>query len=430
MGRWMILLVVAAVLPASGQVLSTATNAITPAASTVTVDVKVLAIPSSGLRELGLYFPDGASEGERPGGFAIVLPAEEAAALPKDPDTIAIHSLRITPTAGTPAKFRVEARTAVTASFPVDPPYFEVSLGFEVTSKSVSEKNVQLSTASVVQIRRGPGALGSVAPLLFETQPIKHEVQLPEGRTILLGGFFTAADASRLPDIPPNPESPMLHYVLSKGPKKATDHEVVVLLSPRVVEAVGKVPASIPRITETVTPQAPPQQAPLKAPQAPPEQAPLRALQAPPEQAPLNVAAPAEVAPVIASQPPRPVDLQPVISALVTTPEVVSPPFVAMVTPRPAPPVAKLAPAPLARRDRSAEYTVQVGAFKSSVKAEALAGKLEKQFAEVFVAEVPEADTPYRVRIGHLSNLAAARQLKQKLTKQGIDSFIVLPSAR
>jgi hypothetical protein len=157
MGRWMILLVVAAVLPASGQVLSTATNATTPAFSGVTVDVKVLAIPSAGLRELGLYFPDGTSEGTaRPGGFAIVLPAEEALALPKDPDTIAIHSLKLMPIPGIPSRFRVEARTAVTASFPVDPPYFEVSFGFEVTSKSVSQKNVALSTGSVVQIRRGP----------------------------------------------------------------------------------------------------------------------------------------------------------------------------------------------------------------------------------------------------------------------------------
>jgi len=400
----MILLVVAAVLPASGQVLSTATNATTPAFSGVTVDVKVLAIPSAGLRELGLYFPDGTSEGTaRPGGFAIVLPAEEALALPKDPDTIAIHSLKLMPIPGIPSRFRVEARTAVTASFPVDPPYFEVSFGFEVTSKSVSQKNVALSTGSVVQIRRGPGAAGSVAPLLFETQMIKHDLQVPEGRTILLGGFFTATDASRLPDIPPNPESPMLQYVLSKGPKKPTDPEIVVLLTPRLIE--GMAPTSVPRITETVTPQAP-----------------AVAVAVPPV-----TPAPVPVAPV---QTPTSVDLQPVISALVTTPEVVSPPFVAMLTPRPAPNVAKLAAAPMPKRDRTAEYGVQVGAFRSKAKAEALAGKLEKQFSEVFVTEIPDADPPYRVRVGHLSNLASARQLKQKLAKQGMDSFIVLPSAR
>jgi cell division septation protein DedD len=354
------------------------------------------------LRELGLFFPDGTSEGfsSRPGGFAIVLPADDAEALIKDTDTIAIHSLKLPPSTGAPSKFRVEARTAVTASFPVDAPYFEVSLSFEVLSKSVLQKSAALSTKSVVQIRRGPGALGSVAPLLFETQPIKHDLQVPEARTILLGGFFTAADASRLPDIPPNRESPLLHYVLTKGPKAATDPEIIVLLTPRFVEPLEKLPIPVPRITETVVPQTPVQPAPS-----------VPAVTPPPA--------------------PKPVDLQPVISALVTTPEVVSPPFVAMVTPHPAPPVAKLAPTPLAKRDRSvAEYSVQVGAFRSIAKAEALAGKLERKFTEVFVAEIAETDAPYRVRIGHLQNLTAAKQLKQKLTKQGVDSFIVLPSAR
>jgi cell division protein FtsN len=397
MARWLMLIVLAAVIPAAAQVVLP-TNATVPA-SAVAVEVRVLAVPGAGLSKLGLFFPD-VTEGQgRPSGFAIVLPEGESEALTKDQDTIGIHSLKLAPTSGGPAKFRVEARTAITASFPVNPPYFEVSLGFEITSKPVAQKHIALSTGSVVQIRRGPGAVGSVAPLLFETQPIKHDVQVPEGKTILLGGFFTAADAARLPDIPPNPESPVLQYVLSKKPRTSNDNEIVVLLTPRLVDAPAVVPTQMPRITEVRPAQEP-------------------ALPAPPP--------PQEAAAVQAPQP-KPVDLQPVISALVTTPEVVSPPYVAMVTPRPAPPIVTKPITPMPKRNSTPGYTVQVGAFRSSAKAEALAEKLEKQFPDVFVEEISDGNTPYRVRVGHLSNLSSAKQLRQKLLQRGIDSFVVLP---
>jgi cell division septation protein DedD len=393
------LLVIAVQFPAVGQVLST-TNATNSPSSAVSLDVKVLAVPGSGLRELGLFFPDGgAGEPVRPGGFAIVLREGEAEALAKDPETVAIHSLRLPPKADAPAKFRVEARTPITEAYPVNPPYFEVALGFEVTSKTVSQRNVALSTVSVVQIRRGPGEPRSAAALLLETQPIKHDVQVPEGKTILLGGFFTASDSARLPDIPPTPESPMLHYVLSKGPRGTGHPEIVVLLTPRLVESPGGV--RIPVITEAMPSPGPPQSV--------------------------------QTAPAVAasqSSEPKPLDLKPVISALVTTPEVVAPPISPMVTVRPAPPIAKLAPVPLAKRDARPSYSVQVGAFRSSEKADSLMGKLQKQFDEVFVEETPGAVTPYRVRIGPLPTLAVAKQIRQRLTQRGIESFVVLPASR
>jgi cell division septation protein DedD len=324
------------------------------------------------------------------------LPEGEGEALVKDQDTIGIHSLKLAPNSGAPSRFRVEARTAITASFPVNPPYFEVSLGFEIAPKPVSQKNIWLLTSSVVQIRRGPGVTGSVAPLLFETQPIKNSLQVPEGKSILLGGFFTAADAARLPDIPPNPESPVLQYVLSKRPRTSADNEIVVLLTPRVVDAPAPIAVPTPRITEVVPPQAPP------APSSPRETVPP-------------------------TSQPTPVDLQPVISALVTTPEVVAPPFVAMVTPRPAPPLVSKPAILMPKRNASSSYTVQVGAFRSSTKADALAEKLEKQFQDVFVEEIPGGNTPYRVRIGRFASLSTAKQLRQKLLKSGIESFVVLP---
>ena len=240
----LVFLVLATQFSATAQTPATNVNA--THASAVAVEVKVLAIPATGSKDLELFFPESpADESGRPGGFAIVLSDDEAQALVRDPGTIAIHNLRLPPSTGKPAKFRVEARTAVTASYPVNPPYFEVALGFEISGRAISD-SVALSTESVVQIRRGSGAGAGVAALLLETTPIRNNIQVPAGRSILLGGFFTAADSARVPEVTPKPDSPILSYVLSKAPKSADDPEIVVLLIPRIVDAPDVIPDRVP----------------------------------------------------------------------------------------------------------------------------------------------------------------------------------------
>src|SRR4030095_1091693 len=115
----LLFLVLATQHSATAQVLKTNTNA-TPA-SAVALEVKVLAVPVAGLKDLELFLPESPSdEPGRPRRVAVVLPDDEAQALVRDPGTIAIHNLKLPPTSGTPAKFRVEARTAVTSSYPVN----------------------------------------------------------------------------------------------------------------------------------------------------------------------------------------------------------------------------------------------------------------------------------------------------------------------
>ena len=75
-------------------------------------------------------------------------------------------------------------------------------------------------------------------------------------------------------------------------------------------------------------------------------------------------------------------------------------------------------------------YTVQVGAFGSSDNAETLVVELKKKFEGVFVDKAPSGATPYRVRVGRLVDLAAARQIQSRLTAQGFDSSlcsVILP---
>jgi cell division septation protein DedD len=277
-------------------------------------------------------------------------------------------------------------------------PYFEVGMTFEVTPRVFPNRHVAISSASVVQVRRGPAPQGGLAPLAFETKPIRHDIQIPAGKTILLGGFLTASNSSGLPRIPVTPGNPVLGYVGTQSPRKGDAPEIIVLLSPRVIgmvepiapPAVSIVPAVKESSREPEVRTEPPV-LPISTSNAHPK---------PEISIPVSVPKPAP-APA-ASVPPVPVPR----------------------TPAPDAPVRKASPA---SKKTARFFTVQVGAFSSSVKAESLATELKKKFQGVFVDQAPVGTTPYRVRVGRLSTLAAAKRVRSRLQALGFESFVVTP---
>ena len=388
------LLALACHLQALGQV-SALTTADARRDPEILIEAKVLGIPAALVGELGLVLPESPSGVPgSPTGFAVVLPADEATSLVQDSRTKAVHSLKLQGTPGTALKFRVDTRVPANANSPSDtPPYFEVSMAFDVTPNVFPSRNIALATASTLQIRRGPGPTDGVVPLLFETQPIKHDIQIPEGKTILLGGFLTASNSSGLPVVPMIEGNPILGYILSKSPRKGNETEIVVLLTPRLSGVPDEVAKPAP-----VTRAEPP--------------------------APSNT-------PVLVSDSPTKLDL-PVSSNLpvATIPPVGTPTNPARATPAPTPERA-LVPspsvaAPVAQVDRHF-YSVQAGAFATTANADTLVEELKKKFEVVFVDRASSGRTPYRVRVGRVPTFAAAKQLQTKLLEQGIDSFIVPP---
>jgi hypothetical protein len=345
----------------------------------ISLDVLVLGLPKSGLRDIGLFFPESdPAETGNATGFAIVIPGEEARTLAGNPHAILVHRLK--EQTANPARVRLDARTPTNPDDPAVQPYYEASIRLEVTSRAVSSRSIVLSTSSAVQIRRGPAAAGGLAALLLETQPVKHDLQVQEGKTILLGGFFSAEDRSRLPNLPAPPESPLLSYVLSKAPRQGQDTEIVILLTPH-------------RIGGTTEP------------------------------APVITAVPAIVPRAII--PPAPPD-PPVVEVAETksnTPGVAS--MASLLAPPPV--LASMSPSPTVSKPDLPFFTVQAGAFQSRAHADTLAAKLEKEFEDVYVDESGGGKTPYRVRVGRLPNLTSAKGIRSKLANAGIESFIVTP---
>jgi hypothetical protein len=528
----------------------------------VLLEAKVLSVPFGALNPLGLSEGSGSGSANTRS-FLLPLAETEARSLVENPATKTVHSMTLHATSGNRTQFRIDTRVPGNSSAGVDT-YFLVGIGIEATPTLRSNRVVSLMTGSVVQIRRGPPSKG-VAPLLFETPLIRHELQIVDGMTILLGGFVAASNIPAISEMASVPNNPILNYVLSKGPKKETDSEIVVMLTPRLrgeaepVAPLITAPAPMPSpparpITAapvlpqpelpvaaalppavrpnplipdslasgaTTVPAPPPPETLLVAPPAigsfpaplspppPPAvtpkvlipasaasvQAAKSDLPAPKtvrlmplphfeHPAPLSAPPPPAVAPKAlipasaADDPPGRANLPvPVIETLapstrfqLSAPDSpLPPPAVRMDLPilvssastpssnllsiASAPPVKSRVPVPISVSlapaatlnlpvpdaptppankpppTDAASHAVQVGAFRDRHRAEALAAEMRKRFGEAFIETDPALRTPYRVRLGQLPNLAAARQLQRKLRSQGFDSFVVFPTA-
>ena len=115
---------------------------------------------------------------------------------------------------------------------------------------------------------------------------------------------------------------------------------------------------------------------------------------------------------------------EPVVAAI--APPVVDEPRVAIPAPVPVPPPATDAtadPAPPAKEVHGV-YTVQVGAFDSIEKAQALMAKLSKKYDSAFIDKVSTGAAPYHVRVGHLVFMEEARQLQRQLIADGFNTYV------
>jgi len=100
-------------------------------------------------------------------------------------------------------------------------------------------------------------------------------------------------------------------------------------------------------------------------------------------------------------------------------PPAVQPPMMAVPSASSAKPPAAATAVPVP----STGYSVQVGAFESSAKADSLVAQLGKRYDTVFIDKV-SGKTPFRVRVGRFANMNEARELQKKIARDGYDTFV------
>ena len=88
-----------------------------------------------------------------------------------------------------------------------------------------------------------------------------------------------------------------------------------------------------------------------------------------------------------------------------------------------------VAPSPRKSETKTGQYTVQVAAFRTEARAGAYAMELNTKYQlDVFVDTLETADPGYlryRVRIGHLPNFNAAKELENQLRRDGLEPLVV-----
>jgi hypothetical protein len=86
-----------------------------------------------------------------------------------------------------------------------------------------------------------------------------------------------------------------------------------------------------------------------------------------------------------------------------------------------------LAP-PRKSENKTTQYTVQVAAFRTEARAGDYAVELNKKYPDVFVDALEETAAKgylrYRVRVGHLPNISAAKELENQLRRDGLEPFV------
>jgi Flp pilus assembly secretin CpaC len=89
-----------------------------------------------------------------------------------------------------------------------------------------------------------------------------------------------------------------------------------------------------------------------------------------------------------------------------------------------------VAPAPKKSDSKTAQFTVQVAAFRTEARAGAYAMELNTKYPiDVFVDTLETTDPAflrYRVRVGHLPNFNAAKELENQLRRDGLDPLVVM----
>jgi len=363
------------------------------AQTSVVVEVRVLELSRTELENLGGTIGKPAFVKQLSGSMS-----ESLAAMPR---SRVVHRIQLPAISGTSTQVRLDSRISVTSSSSADvQTYFDAGIAIDVTPKVFQNRDISLTTASMVRIRRGPDSNG-VPLVIFENPSTRFDTRIQEGESIVLGGFITAAERMTLPDMPMLPDNPILNYLYPKARDLKDRPEIAILLTPRIAGLLIDAAVDAPVIASTpvvVTPPVTP--APAPSPVVTPTPAITSALPS------SNIMAAVSSSPVVTSPPP-----------------IASPPS-ASVAPPPAVPTMPAAAEPPVLEGIGGKYTVQVGAFDQLEKAETLRSQLAKKYDMVFVEKVDTGKTPYRVRVGRFPDMQSARQMEQKLISDGIDTYV------
>ena len=235
----------------------------------VVVEVTVLEVDRSLLRQLGILPPQGTTLAYRTPGtsgttatntvplrnlgvintanFTFTIPDTVAQFLETDSKTKLVQNPRIRATDGKLASIRIGQRVPVasgsfqpafvgaTGTPVVQFQYVDVGVNLDMTPRVLLNREVSMTVLVQIQALAGDRTIGGVTQPVFTNRQIQHEIRLAEGETNILGGIITDMESTSMTGIPGLKEIPILKLLFAQERKSRDQTEIIVMLTPHIV---------------------------------------------------------------------------------------------------------------------------------------------------------------------------------------------------
>ena len=248
------------------------------AKSEVVVDLVVMQVSKTKLRQLGIQYPfqggttnptitfqnpaaTGTSSATSTTGsgltlnnlanldatdFAISIPASNVAFLMTDSNTTVLQQPQIRSVDGQKATLKIGQRVPIavgtssstltsTALTQTQFQYQDVGVNIEMTPHIHNNTDVSMKISIEVSAIDSFQTIGGLTEPVIGQRKIDHEIRMRDGEVSLVGGMMEHDDVKNMAGLPWLSEIPVLKYLFGQGQKSKTDNETVFALMPHVV---------------------------------------------------------------------------------------------------------------------------------------------------------------------------------------------------
>jgi general secretion pathway protein D len=178
--------------------------------------------------------------------FAVSIPSMSVAFLMSDSDTRVLQRPQIRSVDGQKATLKIGERVPIavgtasstltaTALTQTQFQYQDVGVNIELTPHIHNNNDVSMKISLEVSDIDSYQTIGGLTEPVIGQRKIDHEIRLRDGEVSLIGGMMEHDDVENMSGLPWLEEIPGLKYLFGQGQKSKTDTETVFALMPHVV---------------------------------------------------------------------------------------------------------------------------------------------------------------------------------------------------
>ena len=178
--------------------------------------------------------------------FAVSIPSSSVAFLMQDSDTNVIQRPQMRSVDGQKATLKIGERVPIavgtssstltaTALTQTQFQYQDVGVNIEMTPHIHANGDVSMKISIEVSAIDSYDTIGGLTEPVIGQRKIDHEIRLRDGEVNLIGGMMEHDDVQNMSGLPWLESIPILKYLFGQGQKSKTDNETVFALMPHVV---------------------------------------------------------------------------------------------------------------------------------------------------------------------------------------------------